>query len=61
MDGLVLREKVKSLKLSPALTGLSGKSLKVLFERPLAWEYQLFGSVLTDEMNLDQEFKWDLQ
>src|ERR1017187_859547 len=61
MDGLVLREKVKNLKLSPALTGLSGKSLKLLFERPLAWEYQLFGSVLTDEMNLDQELKWDLK
>jgi hypothetical protein len=61
MDGLVLREKVKNLKLSPALTDLSGKSLKLLFERPLAWEYQLFGSVLTDEMNLDQELKWDLK
>lgn len=61
MDGLFLRERVKNLKLSPALTNLSGKSLKLLFERPIAWEYQFFSSVLVDEMNLDQEFKWDLQ
>ncbi len=60
MDGLVLREKIKKLNLPPTLANLSGKSLKLLFERPKAWEYRFFSSVLADEMKLDEEIKWDL-
>lgn len=61
MEGLILREKVKDLRLSPALTELSGRCLKLILERPPAWEYRLFSAVLADEMNADQDLKWDLQ
>ena len=61
MEGLVLREKVTDLKLPAALTELVGKSLRLLLERPAGWEYQLFSSVLADEIELDRELKWDLQ
>src|SRR5258706_13755541 len=61
MEGLILREKVKDLRLSPALTELSGKCLKLMLERPTGWEYSFFSTVLADEMNADQELKWDLQ
>ena len=61
MEGLILGEKVKDLRLSPALTELSGRCLKLLMERPLGWEYRFLGAVLTDEMNADQDLKWDLQ
>lgn len=61
MEGLVLREKVKSLKLPAVLSELSGKSLRFLMERPVAWEYSLLSSALADEMELDQELKWDVK
>jgi len=60
MDGLILREKLKDLKLSPVLAELTGKSLKVLWEKPIGWEFRLFTSVLADELNADQKLKWDL-
>lgn len=61
MEGLVLREKVKDLRLSPALRELSGKCLKLMVERPVGWEDSFFSAVLADEMNSDQDLKWDLQ
>jgi hypothetical protein len=61
MEALILREKVKDLRLSPALTELSGRCLRLMLERPLAWEYRFFSAVLADEMNADQDLKWDLQ
>jgi len=61
MEGLVLREKVKNLMLSPALRELSGKCLKLMLERPIGWEYSFFSAVLADEMNADQDLKWDLR
>lgn len=61
MEGLILREKVKDLRLSPALRELSGRCLKLMLERPIAWEYGFFSAVLADEMNADQDLKWDLQ
>jgi hypothetical protein len=61
MEGLVLREKVKHLKLPAALTDLSGKSLQLVFEQPLGWEHLLFSSVLADELKRDQDLKWDLE
>jgi hypothetical protein len=61
MEGLILRERVKDLRLPQTLTNLSGKSLRILLERPRGWEYRFFSSVLTDEMQGDQELKWDLK
>ncbi len=61
MEGLVLLEKVQALKLSEPLLSLSGKSLKLLMERPKGWEFFFFSSVLLDEMARDRQFKWDLQ
>jgi len=61
MDGLALREQVRDLKLPAALLDLSGKSLRLLMERPTGWEYWLFGTVLAEEMEKDQELKWDVK
>jgi hypothetical protein len=60
MEGLILREKLKDLKMSPVLAELTGKPLKVLWEKPVGWEFRLFCSVLADELNSDQKLKWDL-
>jgi len=61
MDGLILREKVKGLKLPPTLRNLPGTALKIVLERPIGWEYRFFSAVLSDEMDSDQELKWDLE
>ena len=61
MEGLALREKVKGLKLPIALTDLSARSLQLVLERPVGWEYRLFTSVLAEEIEKDQEFRWDLK
>ena len=45
MEGLILREKLKELKPSPVLAELTGKSLKVLWEKPIGWEFRLFTSL----------------
>ena len=42
MDGLILREKLKDLKLPPVLAELTGKPLKILWEKPVGWEFRLF-------------------
>lgn len=60
MEGLVLRERLKDLKLPVALAELSGESLKLVLERPPGWEFYLFSSVMADEMNRDQQLRWDL-
>lgn len=31
-----------------------------MLERPPGWEYSFFGAVLAEEMNADQDLKWDL-
>jgi hypothetical protein len=46
MEGLCLREQLKDLKLPPALKELTGKSLRILWEKPMGWEFRLFSSVL---------------
>lgn len=61
MEGLSLRETFKNLKLPASLANLSGTSLRLLLEKPTAWEYKLFTSVLDSEMDKNQELKWDLQ
>jgi hypothetical protein len=60
MEGLCLREQLKDLKLASALAELKGKSLRLLWEKPIGWEFKLFSSVLADELKLDQKVKWDL-
>jgi hypothetical protein len=61
MEGLAFREKVKGLKLPVALTDLSARSLQLVLERPVGWEFRLFTSVLAEEIEKDQEFSWDLK
>jgi hypothetical protein len=61
MEGLALREKFQSLRLPASLVELRGKSLKLLLEQPTAWEYSLLSSVMADEMELDNELKWDVK
>lgn len=61
MEGLVLLDKVRELKLPAILANLSGKSLRFVIERPIGWEFYLFACVLADEMEKDQELKWDVK
>jgi hypothetical protein len=61
MESLMLRERIKGLSLPQSLMSLSGKSLRILLEKPLGWEHLLLASVASDEMDRDQELKWDLK
>lgn len=48
-DGLEWRLKLKGRE-SDVLETLHGKGLRIAVEKPKAWEYLLFGQVLTDEI-----------
>jgi hypothetical protein len=61
MEGLILRKTVNDLQLAPSLRDLSGPCLKLILERPMAWEFRFFSTALEEEMNADQSLKWDLQ
>jgi hypothetical protein len=39
------------------LEGLEGEALRIVLERPKAWEYRLFGQVLVDEVAISQDLK----
>jgi len=59
MDSLLMRARLKDLHLPASLSELSGRSLRVLMEKPPAWEYFLFASVLEDELEKNARLKWD--
>lgn len=61
MEGLTLRYRFNSRNLSPVVAQLTGRALKLAVERPEAWEYFLFSSVLAEELSKNQELKWDLK
>src|ERR1043166_6985079 len=60
MDSLLIRESFKRLKLPPALMNLTGEPLSLLMERPRAWEFSLFASVLESEIEAGKPLKWDI-
>jgi hypothetical protein len=61
MDSLLVRYRVRGLNLSPSLGNLSGRSLRLLMEKPTSWEHFFFASILQEEMDKNVPLKWDLQ
>jgi len=60
-DALVLRQRATIRNLSTELQQLRGPSLRLVIERPFAWEYLLFGQVLDDEIKKFGDLKRDWQ
>jgi Domain of unknown function (DUF4062) len=59
-DALNLRHRARlSGGLSPRLRALSGPALRLVIERPPAWEYLLFAEVLQDELKALGDVKRD--
>jgi len=60
MDALTIRTKVLRSGLSEALLqDLSGAALRLAVRKPYAWEYRLFGQVLSDEISRVASIKKD--
>jgi hypothetical protein len=59
-DALAIRTKILHSGLSDALKDLSGAALLLAVQRPLAWEYRLFGQVMSDEISRLASVKKDL-
>ena len=55
---LRLRQRPSELRL---LETLQGEALRIVLERPKAWEYRLFGQVLVDEVESCRDLKRDYQ
>jgi hypothetical protein len=61
MDALTIRTKVLRCGLPEALQqDLSGAALLLVVQKPYAWEYRLFGQVLSDEISRMASIKKDL-
>jgi hypothetical protein len=60
MDALQLRTRVKGVGLTEQLSRLEGPALRLVIERPLAWEYRLFAEVLKQEVSRLKILKLDL-
>jgi hypothetical protein len=60
MNALNLRKRVKTLGLPESLAHLQGIPLKLVIERPVAWEVRLFNHVLAQEIARIKERRWDL-
>lgn len=60
MNALKLRMRVKTLGLPELLVRLEGTPLKLVIERPTAWEVRLFNHVLAQEIARIKERRWDL-
>lgn len=50
-DCLSLRHKVQTSTLTNRLLQLKGEAFRILIEKPIAWEYRLFGQLLKDGFN----------
>lgn len=61
MDCLVIRKKIKGSELPPGHLELSSESLRLIIERPGAWEYRLFSQVLSDGIKASREVRRDYE
>ena len=59
MDCLQLRKRVKASVLTEALSKLQGTPLKLVIERPFAWEHRLFIHVLSQEIYRIKKLRLD--
>jgi hypothetical protein len=60
-DSLTLRTRLSKRELSETLLGLSGPALRLVLERPMAWEGRLFSQVLNDEIRAAAPIKRDYE
>jgi hypothetical protein len=60
MDALHLRTKLKGTGLPGTLSQLQGEALRLVIERPVAWEYRLFGECLEQEISRYGQLRHDL-
>lgn len=60
MDALQLRTRVKTIGLPEPLSQLKGMPLKIVIERPKAWETRLFNHVLAQEIARLKSHRLDL-
>lgn len=61
---LRLKKQVDSTRLTVSLEKLKGESLRLLLEKPIAWEYKIFGQVYEDGLknlkNLKRDYKYGI-
>lgn len=60
MDALQLRMRAKAAGLPESLAQLQGAALRLVIERPVAWEYRLFGRVMAQEISKAKRLRQDL-
>lgn len=60
-DSLFFRKQVVSLKLSQKLLQLKGEAFRLILEKPIAWEFSLFGQVLEDGLKEATDIRRDLK
>lgn len=60
-DGLALREKMISKAFTDIERQVSSETLRIIVEKPYAWGYKFFASVLIEKYNSLQEKRWDLK
>jgi hypothetical protein len=59
-DSLRLRNRIRTSNLSERLLQLQGESLRLVIERPFAWEYKLFSEALFQEIIKSKTLRMDL-
>ena len=59
-DALKIREKINSINVPLSQRMLDGKALKIISEKPKAWEYILLGEVLEQSIKQYSDIKRDL-
>ena len=59
-DALTIRAQVARSGIPDTLRDLSGAALLLAVQKPLAWEFRLFGQVLTDEISGAAKLRKDL-
>lgn len=60
-DCLKLKNQINSNKFSSKILELTSDALKIVLNKPIAWEYRLFGQVLCDGINKNADLKRDLK
>lgn len=60
-DSLTFRKQIVNSKLSQKLLSLKGESFRIVIEKPIAWEYRLFGQVFEDGVKEAADTRRDLR
>lgn len=58
-DALTLRRRFRNSPIPESLSGLNGKPLRLLLDKPPCWEYLLFAAVLTEGIEEARSLKLD--